>query len=204
MAIIGAAFPIAILVGPVLVVRIRITRAGRRSRINPGRHSGLALALIAVPHLEPGPMPRHFDVAGAAVFTTALVALILAVTWAAEQAPALPPRWRSPSASWIVAFFFMRAAGSRTHRPAPLLREPDHCCRHGLVSDHRRRAFLHHRLPADVLPDGLPVHRHRARPSPSQPCRHAVQRPAVGWLASRTGRYRIFPILEPPWSRRPW
>ena len=82
MAIIGAAFPIAILVGPVLGGAITDYWGWRgssgstsRSALQPWR-----LALVAVPHLEPGPMPRHFDVAGAAVFTAALVALVLAVT----------------------------------------------------------------------------------------------------------------------------
>jgi EmrB/QacA subfamily drug resistance transporter len=87
MAIIGAAFPIAILVGPVLgglitdfwgwqwVFWVNI----------PVGLAALALALVAVPHIEPGAL-RRFDVAGAVTFTVALVALVLAVTWMTDPA----------------------------------------------------------------------------------------------------------------------
>ncbi|MGN8552309.1 UNVERIFIED_CONTAM: MFS transporter [Microbacterium sp. SLM126] len=89
MAIIGAAFPIAILVGPVVgglitdywgwwwVFWINL----------PIGLAALALALIAVPHVETSG-PRRFDIAGAAWFTISLVALVLAVSWTADRASA--------------------------------------------------------------------------------------------------------------------
>lgn len=82
MAIIGAAFPIAIVIGPVLgglitdfwgwpwVFWINV----------PVGVIAFALALIAVPGLPGGAHPR-FDIVGSVVFTIALVALVLAVTW---------------------------------------------------------------------------------------------------------------------------
>lgn len=85
MAVIGAAFPIAILIGPVLgglitdfwgwqwVFWVNI----------PVGVAALVLALVAVPHIEPGAQ-RRFDVRGALAFTASLVALVLAVTWLTE------------------------------------------------------------------------------------------------------------------------
>lgn len=85
MAVIGAAFPIAILIGPVLgglitdfwgwqwVFWVNI----------PVGVAALLLALVAVPHIEPGTR-RRFDVRGALAFTASLVALVLAVTWLPE------------------------------------------------------------------------------------------------------------------------
>ncbi|GAB2844844.1 MFS transporter [Microbacterium insulae] len=96
MAVIGAAFPIAILIGPVVgglitdhwgwpwVFWINV----------PIGLAALALAVVAVPHIETS-APRRFDVAGAAWFTASLVALVLAVTWAGD---------RQAASSAIVAF----------------------------------------------------------------------------------------------------
>lgn len=82
LAVIGAAFPIAILIGPVLgglitdfwgwqwVFWVNI----------PVGLAALALAIVAVPHIAPG-AARRFDVAGAMTFTAALVALVLGVSW---------------------------------------------------------------------------------------------------------------------------
>lgn len=96
MAIVGAAFPIAILIGPVLgglitdywgwpwVFWLNL----------PVGIAALAFAAATVPHIEPGTRGR-FDVAGATLFAGAFVALVLAVTWVGD------PRTR-PAA--IVAF----------------------------------------------------------------------------------------------------
>ncbi|MCI1020459.1 MFS transporter [Microbacterium sp. C5A9] len=85
MAVIGAAFPIAILVGPVLgglitdfwgwqwVFWVNI----------PIGVAALALALVAVPRIPPG-VQRRFDVAGAMSFTAALVAIVLAASWMSD------------------------------------------------------------------------------------------------------------------------
>ncbi|HEU0181364.1 MAG TPA: MFS transporter, partial [Agromyces mariniharenae] len=87
MSIIGAAFPIAILVGPVLggaitdywgwpwVFWINL----------PFGLAALVLAAFAIPHIEPG-RRRRFDVAGSVVFTLSFVALVLAVTWIGDPA----------------------------------------------------------------------------------------------------------------------
>lgn len=89
LSIIGAAFPIAILVGPVVggaitdywgwpwVFWINI----------PFGLAALALALFAVPHVEVGTR-RPFDLAGSLTFTVAFVALVLAVTWIGDPAAA--------------------------------------------------------------------------------------------------------------------
>ncbi|MGP9606222.1 MFS transporter [Glutamicibacter sp. 287] len=87
MAMIGAAFPVAILVGPLLggiitdhwgwqwVFWINI----------PLGVVALVLALFALPRLEGNSAPRGFDLAGAGVFTISLVALILGITWASDR-----------------------------------------------------------------------------------------------------------------------
>ncbi|MCW4466286.1 MFS transporter [Glutamicibacter sp. MNS18] len=92
MAMVGAAFPVAILIGPLLggaitdywgwpwIFWINI----------PLGAAALVLALFALPHLEAGSSPRGFDMAGAAVFAMSLVALILGVTWTNGQGFSLP------------------------------------------------------------------------------------------------------------------
>src|SRR5690606_37374849 len=82
MAVIGAAFPAAILLGPLVgglitdywgwpwIFWINI----------PVGIVSLALILIAVPNLPGGAHPR-FDIAGSITFSLALVALVLGVTW---------------------------------------------------------------------------------------------------------------------------
>lgn len=87
MAIIGAAFPVAIVVGP--VVGGLITDFWGWSWVFwinlPVGVVALALAMVAVPRLPGGAHPR-FDVPGAIVFTATLLALVLAVTWAGDDA----------------------------------------------------------------------------------------------------------------------
>ncbi|WP_336630554.1 MULTISPECIES: MFS transporter [unclassified Microbacterium] len=90
LAMIGAAFPLAIVVGPVLgglitdywgwpwVFWINV----------PVGLAAFALAAYAVPHVVPSAR-RRVDVAGAAVFAVAMVALVLGVTWAADPRASL-------------------------------------------------------------------------------------------------------------------
>jgi MFS family permease len=87
MAIIGAAFPMAILVGPVIGGAITDFWGWQWVFwINiPVGLVALVLAVVAVPHIEPG-VQRRFDFAGAVTFTFALVALVLAVTWVGDAA----------------------------------------------------------------------------------------------------------------------
>ncbi|NYE18222.1 MFS transporter [Microbacterium immunditiarum] len=86
LAIVGAAFPVAILVGPVLgglitdhwgwpwVFWINL----------PFGVAALVLALVAVPRL-PGIGRQRFDIAGAVAFAVAMVVLVLAVTWVGDE-----------------------------------------------------------------------------------------------------------------------
>ncbi len=86
MAVIGAAFPIAIVVGP--VVGGLITDYWSWPWVFwinlPVGLVALILALAAVPRLPGGAHPR-FDVPGSAVFTGSLLALVLAVTWVGDD-----------------------------------------------------------------------------------------------------------------------
>jgi MFS family permease len=82
LSLIGAAFPVAILIGPLLggliadhwgwpwVFWINV----------PVGLGALLLAVIAVPHIEPAGK-RRFDVVGALLLTAVLVAVVLAVAW---------------------------------------------------------------------------------------------------------------------------
>ena len=86
MAVIGAAFPVAIVVGP--VVGGLITDYSSWPWVFwiniPVGLVALVLALTAVPRLPGGAHPR-FDVPGSLVFTGSLLALILAVTWMGDE-----------------------------------------------------------------------------------------------------------------------
>ena len=91
LAIIGAAFPVAIVLGPLFgglitdfwgwpwVFWINV----------PVGLVALLLALVAVPHVEPSGR-RSFDVPGAVLFTVAMVALVLAVSWVGDPAASVP------------------------------------------------------------------------------------------------------------------
>lgn len=121
MAVIGAAFPIAILIGPVLgglitdfwgwqwVFWVNI----------PIGIAALALAVVAVPHIAPGAL-RRFDIAGAVTFTAALVALVLAVSWMAD--PALRTATVVAFAAAIIAFAAFLLAEMRAQEPIVPLR----------------------------------------------------------------------------------
>ncbi|MGQ3382648.1 MFS transporter [Glutamicibacter sp. TV12E] len=91
LATIGAAFPVAILVGPLLGGLITDQLGWQWVFwINiPLGLIALVLALFALPALEGHTSPRGFDLAGAGVFTICLVALILGITWAGEPGASL-------------------------------------------------------------------------------------------------------------------
>ncbi|WP_019180870.1 MDR family MFS transporter [Microbacterium yannicii] len=102
MAVIGAAFPIAILIGPVLgglitdywgwpwVFWINL----------PVGIAALVFAVFTVPHIDGAARPR-FDVAGSLAFAVAFIALVLAVTWIGDPAARVP----------AIAAFLVAAAG---------------------------------------------------------------------------------------------
>jgi MFS family permease len=197
MAVIGAAFPIAILVGPVIgglitenwgwpwVFWINV----------PVGLAALGLALVAVPHIETS-APRRFDVAGAAWFTVSLVALVLAVTWAGDRTAAVSAVVAFAAALLAFAVFLF----VEVRAPEPIV--PLH-----LFANRTVAAGL--ALSAIIgvglfsvtayLPTYFQMaYRTSVTVSGLVPIATVfgmlVSNLATGWLASRSGRYRVFAI----------
>ena len=198
MAIIGAAFPVAILLGPILgglitdywgwpwVFWINV----------PLGLGALVLTLIAVPEL-PGERRGRIDVAGSAVFTVALVALVLAVTWVREPALAVPTTVAFAVALLGFAVFF--AIERRAAEPVLSL---------GLF---RNRTIWLSCLLSAIIGIGLlsvtaylptyfqMAYRTSATVSGLVPIATVfgmlVSNLLSGWLVSRTGHYRVYPIV---------
>jgi EmrB/QacA subfamily drug resistance transporter len=199
MALIGAAFPIAILIGPVLGGAITDYWGWQRVFwINiPVGAAALILALIAVPHLEPGPTPRQFDVAGAAVFTAALVALVLAVTWATERTagPAAGVALALSIAGFVVFFLVERRA------PEPIV--PLHFFANRTIAAGTALSAIigvgFFSITAYLPTYFQMAYQTSATVSGLVPIATVfgmlISNLLTGWLASRTGRYRIFPII---------
>ena len=198
MSIIGAAFPIAILVGPVLggaitdywgwpwVFWINI----------PFGLAALGLAVFAIPHIDPGAR-RRFDFGGAIAFTVAFVALVLAVTWVGDPA----------AASAAVVAFVVSAIGFAAFFAIELrVAEP-------IVP---LRFFADRTIAAGVALSAiigvglfsvtayLPTYFQMAYGTSATvsglvPIATVfgmlVSNLASGWLVSRTGHYRVYPIL---------
>ncbi len=198
LAVIGAAFPIAILVGPVVgglitdhwgwpwVFWINV----------PIGLAALALAVVAIPHIETS-APRRIDVAGAIWFTTSLVALVLAVSWAGDPAAAV-----AATVAFVVALLAFAAFLLVEMRVAvPIV--PLH-----LLANRTIAAGL--ALSAIIgiglfsvtayLPTYFQMaYRTSVTVSGLVPIATVfgmlVSNLVTGTLASRTGRYRIFPIV---------
>lgn len=102
LSILGGAFPIAIVVGPVLGGLISDNLGWQWVFwVNiPLGIGALVLALLAIPVIERRPSRGRFDVAGAVTFTIALVALVLAVTGSVEVG----------IGAWTVALLALAAA----------------------------------------------------------------------------------------------
>lgn len=197
MSIIGAAFPIAILIGPVLgglitdywgwpwVFWVNI----------PVGLAALVLAVVAVPHIPAGRRPR-FDVAGAVVFTIALVSLVLAVTWIGD-----PDLVGSATVAFVVAGLSLAAffvIENRVATPIVAL---------GLF---RNRTIAAGTALSAIIGIGLfsitaylptyfqMAYLTTATVSGLVPIATVLGMLAsnllTGWLASRTGRYRLYPI----------
>ena len=85
MAIIGAAFPVAILIGPLLGGLIADNWGWQWVFwVNlPVGVAALIFALVAIPSIPRTSAPR-FDVLGSLAFTIALVALVLGVSWVSD------------------------------------------------------------------------------------------------------------------------
>ena len=198
LAIIGAAFPIAILVGPVVgglitdywgwqwVFWINI----------PFGVAALVLATVAVPHIK-GFGRRRFDLGGSFAFTIAMVALVLAVTWIGEAGLAAASVVSFAVAAIAFAAFFL----IELRAPEPLV---------------PLRLFANRTVAAGVALSAiiglglfsitayLPTYfqmayRTSATVSGLVPIATVfgmlVSNLATGWLVSRTGHYRVYPIV---------
>ncbi|AXJ08750.1 MFS transporter [Arthrobacter sp. PM3] len=198
MATIGAAFPIAILVGPVLGGAITDYWGWQWVFwINlPVGAAALCLALIAVPHLDPEAAPQHFDVAGAAVFTTALVALVLAVSWAAERTAGPAAAALALSVLGFVAFFFIERRASEPIVPLHFFANRTIAAGTALSAIIGVGLFS---ITAYLPTYFQMAYQTTATVSGFVPIATVfgmlISNLLTGWLASRTGRYRIFPIL---------
>lgn len=197
MSIIGAAFPIAILVGPVLGGLITDYLGWSWVFwINlPFGLVALALAVFAIPHVETA--PRRFDIAGAVTFTIALVALVLGVTWVGDPASALAAIAAFAFGAIALAAFLLIEA-----------RAPEPIVPLGFFADRTVAAGV--ALSAIIgiglfsvtayLPTYFQMaYRTSATVSGFVPIATVfgmlVSNLGTGWLASRTGRYRGYTIF---------
>lgn len=196
LSLIGAAFPVAILIGPLLgglitdnwgwpwVFWINV----------PVGLAALLLAVIAVPHIEPAG-GRQFDVLGALLLTGVLVAVVLAVAWFAA---ADPTAWLAVGVG-VVALAGLVAV--ERGQAAPIL--PVHLFRDRTFSAGVGLSAI---MGAGLISATayLPTYFQMAY-GVSATISGLVPIATVfgmlvgnllsGWLASRTGRYKVFPIL---------
>jgi EmrB/QacA subfamily drug resistance transporter len=196
MAIIGAAFPVAILIGPVLggvitdywgwqwVFWVNV----------PVGLVALVFAIVAVPHLERGAAAR-FDVAGAASLTVGLVALVLAVTWLGTRGPGSVLAFTVS----VIAFVVFFVAELRSAQPiVPLRLFADRTIAAGTVVSAIVGIGLFS-ITAYLPTYFQMAYRTSATVSGLVPIATVfgmlVSNLATGWLASRTGRYRVFTIV---------
>lgn len=197
MAVIGAAFPVAIVVGP--VVGGLITDFASWPWVFwinlPVGVVALALVVAAVPKLPGGAHPR-FDVPGSLVFTGSLLALILAVTWIGDDT--LRPVAVGCAAATVVGILALVAIERRA--AAPLL--PPRIL--------RNRTILVCLGLSLVVGAGLfsvvayvptyvqMAYRTTATVSGLVPIATVlgmlVSSLLTGWLVSRSGRYRLYPV----------
>ncbi|MFB2580241.1 MDR family MFS transporter [Herbiconiux sp. P15] len=198
LAVIGAAFPIAILIGPVLGGLITDFWGWQWVFwINvPVGAAALALAVFAVPHIEVG-VRRRFDLVGSVTFTVALVALVLAVTWVVD--PAMRGAGLAAGGLALVAFAVFFVAELKAEEPVLPL------------AFFRNRTISSATALSAIIGIGLfsitfylPTYFQMAyglsaTVSGLVPIATVfgmlLSNLATGFLVSRTGRYRLFPIL---------
>ncbi|MGN7947129.1 MFS transporter [Microbacterium sp. 22215] len=198
MAVIGAAFPIAILVGPVLggvitdfwgwqwVFWVNI----------PVGIGALLLAIFAVPHIEPGTQ-RRFDVRGALAFTVSLISLVLAVTWVAE--PALRTVAIVAFTVSLMAFAGFLLAENRAAEPLVPLR----FFRNRTIGVATTLSFIIgvglFSITAYLPTYVQMAYQTTATVSGLVPIATVfgmlLSNLGTGFLASRTGRYRLYPVI---------
>ncbi|WP_322410251.1 MDR family MFS transporter [Microbacterium invictum] len=198
LAIIGAAFPVAIVVGPLFgglitdfwgwpwVFWINV----------PVALIALVLAVVAVPHVEPSGR-RGFDIVGAILFTVAMVSLVLAVTWLGDPAAVFAVTVSFAIAAVAFAAFFV--VETRVAEPFLPLRA------------FRNRAVSAGMALSAIIGIGLfsvtaylPTYFQMAygvtaTVSGLVPIATVfgmlVANLGTGWLASRSGTYRPYPII---------
>lgn len=198
LSLIGAAFPVAILIGPLLgglitdhwgwpwVFWINV----------PVGLVALVLAFVAIPRIAPGPR-RPFDAWGAVIFTAVLLTTVLTITWLSDDATrwiALPTLAFTIIAALVFVFVERRV-------PDPLVP----------IALFRNRTFSASVALSAVFGLGLisvtayiptyvqMVYRTNATVSGLVPIATVlgmlVSNVTSGWLASRTGRYKVFPVV---------
>ena len=161
LSIIGAAFPVAILVGPIAGGLITDAWGWRWVFwINiPVGLIALALAVVAVPHI-PGRSGRKFDIAGALALGITVTALVLGASWASAGAA-------GSGTAVVIAALVVIVGARRVHRDrAP--RPPNRSCRSATSRTARSSSaivlstvigvgsVLGRLVRADLHPDGLP------------------------------------------------
>lgn len=198
LAIIGAAFPIAILIGPVLGGIITDTWGWPWVFwINaPVGVAALALAIVAIPHLEPG-RRGGFDIAGSVALTAGLVALVLAVTWVGDPAQAT-----SAFIAFVVAAVALAAFFVVELRVAEPLVNLSHFADRTVATGTVISAIVGVGLFSitSYLPTYFQMaYRTSATVSGLVPIATVfgmlVSNLASGWLVSRTGHYRVYPLI---------
>lgn len=198
LSLIGAAFPVAILIGPLIgglitdhwgwpwVFWINV----------PVGLVALALALAAIPKIAAGPR-RPFDGWGAVTFTIVLVSIVFTITWVAEETTrwlALPTIALSIVAALIFTYVERRVSN-------PLVP----------IALFRNRTFAASVALSGIFGLGLisvtaylptyvqMVYGTTATVSGLVPIATVlgmlVSNVTSGWLASRTGRYKVFPLV---------
>lgn len=199
MAIIGAAFPIAILVGPVLGGVITDTWGWPWVFwVNvPVGAIAFVLALVAVPRL-PGHGERvRFDTAGAVMLTVGLVALVTAATWVADERLAAAAGVAAVVA--LVTLTGFAVAESRAAAPIVPIRLFTH---RTIAAGSAVSAIVGVGLFSITayLPTYFQMaYRTSATVSGLVPIATVfgmlVSNLVSGWLVSRTGHYRAFPLI---------
>ncbi len=200
MSWIGAAFPIAILVGPLAGGLITDAWGWRWVFwINiPVGLVALALAVVAVPHIA-GRSGRRFDIAGALVLGATVTAFVLAAGWAGAEGLAAGAPLAFAAVVAVVGLIAFIAIELRVAEPVVPLRH------------FGNRTILVCIVLSTVIGVGLfsvvsyvptyiqMAYRTSATVSGLVPIATVfgmlVASLLTGWLASRSGRYRIFPVL---------
>jgi EmrB/QacA subfamily drug resistance transporter len=198
LSIIGAAFPIAILVGPVLggVITDQLGWPWVFWINVPLGLVALALALVAIPKMERRAR-SSIDVPGAVTFTLGMVALVLAVTWVTD-----PEKSKLALALLVTAgvlfavFFVVETRASVPFLPLDLFRNRSVAAGIALAAIIGVGLFS----VVSYMPTYVQMaYRITATMSGLVPIATVfgmlVSSLLTGWLASRSGHYRIFPII---------